>query len=152
MAKTPDKRDSRRKRQLAVVIGSIALLISAALLVRPVLLLATASSAEGKVIEFVPDGDYHRFRVQFDVDGRTREIRTNQYRGSHASESEFFVGKKVTVLYPPDAPEEGRVLSLAELFGAAITAAIPGVGLLLYGLNPKGLQPVKKKPAKKDRR
>jgi hypothetical protein len=139
MSREGRKKVGGAKGRLCVVLGVTALLLAAGLAVRPLMLFATAERAAGTVVEHRIASSNHYYLVQYDVGGRTHEIRSHWYSGlNRSSTEELHEGKAVTVLYRPDAPGEGRIGTFAELLGPSITAAIPGVGLLLYGLVPGG--------------
>src|SRR5262249_55591245 len=110
----------------AYVFGAIGLVtgsVAVALLVVHLQFAASAASAEGVVVE-----DHGTPRVKFEVAGRTYEIR-GRVRSRPPS---YTAGEKVTVIYPPEHPEEGRIDSFVQ---ASLAATITGgLGLVFGGI------------------
>lgn len=84
---------------------------------------ASAVRAEGVVIE-----DHGTPRVGFEVAGRTVEIH-GRFSSSPPS---YTAGEKVTVIYPPERPEEGRIDSFGQAYLGALISG--GLGLVFGGI------------------
>jgi hypothetical protein len=61
------------------------------------------------------------------------------------------VSQIVTVLYPPDAPRDGRIYTFTEQLGVPLGVGAPSLGLLLYGLSKPGAAARKEGKSKKRR-
>ena len=134
---------SRREARVArrfVLGGGILLVFGAAVVARSAFFLIGSRAARGTVIEFVTvDTDQHAYRVRYDVDGRDYTVLTNAYPGGLSRESsDFRIGQSLPIRYRPESPAEGRVYAAREQLAPALLFAVPGLGLLLYGLFPQG--------------
>lgn len=92
---------------------------------------------EGALDRITGDNLSSFFVVRYEIDGQVKELDSHRYG---ETDTHWRVGMPVTVLYPPDRPEEAQIFTFAEQLGAPIMFAMAGAGLLLYGW--KGLVPV----------
>jgi hypothetical protein len=134
----PPSRQARMARKF-VLGGGILLLIAAAVVARSAFFMIGSRAARGTVIEFVRvDTDRHAFRVRYEVGGRGHTVLTSAYPGGLSRQSnEFRIGQSLPIRYRPESPAEGRVFAAREQLGPALLFAVPGLGLLLYGLFPQ---------------
>ncbi|MGE3176239.1 MAG: DUF3592 domain-containing protein [Vicinamibacterales bacterium] len=139
MPAQPPSRHSRAARPF-VLAGSALLAVGALIGVRSALFMATSVGTSGTVVAFVSQPtDHHAFRVRYDAGGHAYEILTHSYRGELSrGNTEFVEGQTLPVRYRKDAPADGRVFEVREQLGPAALFALPGLGLLLYGLFPEG--------------
>ncbi len=96
---------------------------------------------EGTLDRIAGDNLSSYFVVRYESNGRVKELESHRYRGT---DTHWRVGMPVTVLFPPDRPEEAQIFTFAEQLGAPIMFTIAGAGLLLYGrkvlYRPPGLK------------
>jgi hypothetical protein len=122
-------------RQLSVLVGAIGLLAAAVLGARSLMFLMTWAQAQGTVVEVVTVDTGHYFVVRYEVSGKTHEIRSHRYPGRTTGNTGMQLDHVVTVMYPPDAPQDGRIYTFTEQLGIPLGFGAPSLGLLLYGLS-----------------
>jgi hypothetical protein len=125
-------------RSLAVLIACVGLLFAGVIGARSLVYFLTSASTQGTVVEHVSIDSQHYFVVRYQVGGETHEVRSHRYPGRHSGNTGMHVSQIVTVLYPPDAPRDGRIYTFTEQLGVPLGVGAPSLGLLLYGLSKPG--------------
>jgi hypothetical protein len=135
--------------RLSVLIGSIGLLAAAVLGARSFMFLMTSARAQGTVVEVIAVDSGRYFVVRYEVSGKTHEIRSHRYSGMNTGNTGMQLNHIVTVMYPPDAPRDGRIYTFTEQLGIPLGFGAPSLGFLLYGLSKsRGAAPTRGKSKK----
>jgi hypothetical protein len=112
------------------VLGTVLLTVGVALTAWSFHFFRSAERAEGMVISLVAGGKGSMAPVvQYQVEGKAYTYRSHHYSSPPA----FRVGEKTTVLYRPEDPGAGMILSFFEMWGAGLLFTMLGAIFALIG-------------------
>ncbi|HZM80866.1 MAG TPA: DUF3592 domain-containing protein [Candidatus Limnocylindrales bacterium] len=120
----------------ALIIGVVAVAISALPLVDSLRFMAAAGHTTGVIVKVVPDADSYQPIVEYtSADGQQRRFTSSQTAGER---SYYQVGHTVGVLYAPDNPADARLDTWQSRW--ANDSIIPALGVFIFVLGLLGIR------------